>query len=351
MEIGGEFWLDNLPGEENQHIPDWINKFGNIAMTSSGRGAIFLLLNEISPLKKTALLPVYTCDSVIVPFIANGYTCSFYDINSDLSPDIKDINSDNFGIFLHNGYFGFPTNNNLATIVKKFKENQTIIVEDITHTLFSDYSKFDDNDYYIASLRKWMPLPSGGMLASPKSNIKNKPLTNEYFAEIRKTAILAKSKYVNGDNQTLKPECMKQIAIGERFLNENLNAYNIDSTSMALLNMADIDIIKQQRRANYSVLAAGLMDCNYMQPIFRLLPDGICPLFYPIYIKENRKEIQQKLIEQKIYCPIHWPVSEYIDIEKYKNAAKIYDTVLSIPCDQRYNTEDMEKIIAVMRDN
>jgi hypothetical protein len=76
MEIGSEFWLedpwvnDDLASQIGQTGEiKWLNKFGNIVLTLSGRDAISLLLQEIKPRVKTVLLPAYICDSVIMPFI------------------------------------------------------------------------------------------------------------------------------------------------------------------------------------------------------------------------------------------------------------------------------------------
>ena len=85
-EIGSEFWIDQVPTEYKSGLPQWVGKFGNIVLTSSGRGAISLMLEKTR--KKTALLPAYTCDSMILPFIAQGYDCRFYDVNRDLTPDL-----------------------------------------------------------------------------------------------------------------------------------------------------------------------------------------------------------------------------------------------------------------------
>ena len=69
-----------------------------------------------------------------------------------------------------------------------------------------------------------------------------------------------------------------------------------------------------------------------------------CPLFVPIVVSKNRNKVRQKLIEHKIYCPVHWP---------HPNVAcesNLYDLELSLVCDQRYTERDMERIIAVLSD-
>ena len=59
-EIGSEFWIDNYnTNETNSGIPLWLNKFGNIVLTSSGRGAISLALSQFKPKIKSIITFVY----------------------------------------------------------------------------------------------------------------------------------------------------------------------------------------------------------------------------------------------------------------------------------------------------
>ena len=64
---------------------------------------------------------------------------------------------------------------------------------------------------------------------------------------------------------------------------------------------------------------------------------------YPLYIA-NGADIRKKLQEEKIYIPTLWPdvfdVCNETDLE-YDMAKNI----LPIPCDQRYEFEDMKFIV------
>lgn len=347
-EIGSEFWIDNISQTDgiNEGL-EWIKKFGDITLTSCGRGAISLILGEAVVKAKTALLPSYVCNTVILPFIEQGYNCFFYKINNDLTPNLNDImRYKDIGVFLHMGYFGFPTNSSLLPVIRHFKAESTVIVEDITHTLFSDYERFCDNDYQVASLRKWAGVPSGGFLAS-KMAISSQPKRNETFAEIRKKALQKKARYMNGDNEVLKQQYLELFAQGEQYLNHCVTPFEIDSVSKALISSLDVKKLIHTRRSNFKTLSEKLSDITYIEPIFSDLPDNICPLFYPVYIKKNRNEVQQRLAEHEVYCPVHWHVSEHVkDSEIIEN---IYDIILSIPCDQRYGLNDMLRITEVMR--
>jgi hypothetical protein len=177
--------------------------------------------------------------------------------------------------------------------------------------LFSEYERFCENDYQVASLRKWTGLPSGGFLAS-KVNISSRPERNETFADIRKKALQIKARYINDDNKALKQQYLDLFAKGEEYLNCCLTPFEIDNISRILVSGLDVKKLIEIRRSNLKTLSEGMNDIEYIEPIFSYLPDNVCPIFYPVYIRKNRNEIQKKLVEHKIFCPVHWHVSEHI---------------------------------------
>lgn len=349
-EIGSEFWINEIIQASEAKTPKWLSKFGNVVLTSSGRGAITLLLHQLDTDKKTVLLPAYICDSVIMPFVELGYECHFYDVEKDLYANIDYLlNFENVGIFLHMGYFGFHTNSNLERVINCFKEKSTVIVEDVTHTMFSNYERFSENDFYVGSIRKWFGIPSGGFLAS-KLGMDNKPLhKHERFNQIRKEALLLKHKYIKTSELKLKKKFLKRFSEAEEILDKDLASYSIDNLSTQLLNKLNTRELIKKRRQNYTYLKDNLEDVNSIKILFKVLDENICPLFFPILIKEKRDQVKKSLIDAGIYCPVHWSIPKQIKVDKYKNSYEIYNSELSIPCDQRYGVEDMERIISAIK--
>jgi len=349
-EIGSEFWLDKIPKESNSELPTWLNNLRDTILTSSGRGAISLLLDQVNPKYKTVLLPAFICDSVILPFIEHGYSYNFYEINEDFSPNIEDINSyENIGIFLHLGYFGFQTNSNLLRVLKRLKEQSTIVIEDITHTLFSTFNRFEYNDYYIGSIRKWFGVPTGGFISSLKSKLKSPLLTNVGFSELRTAALLSKGKYIETGDVSFKKIFLNQFSNAETLLDKDVTSYCIENISIELIKLIDVNELVSKRRNNFEFLSEGLKNVSYLASPFDDLENDVCPMFYPILIKNRRDELRGKLTEEKIYCPIHWPIAEQIKDKNLESTMGIYNTILSIPCDQRYGMHEMERIISVLK--
>lgn len=343
-EIGSEFWLSKLPDViADDHVPFWITKLGNTMLTVSGRGAISLLLQEIEPGLKTALLPAYCCETMITPFLAKGYECLFYDIDLDLTTNADMIDCSNIGVLLHMSYYGFPGNSGVDVLKNNF--DKTVMVEDATHSLFTESPAATHNDFIVASLRKWMGLPGGGLLASHcRPIVSELPERATEITDLRKAALQLKAHYIQSADDELKPRYLELFAQAEEMLNKDVSAYRMDEASKAIVSSVDLSELRGRRRENFAYLLTAAQALDYLEPVFKELSGNVCPLFFPVYIEGRRDEVRQALIAEDIYCPIHWPVPPQVDLARYPNAKYIYENILSLPCDQRYGLKDMERM-------
>lgn len=70
------------------------------------------------------------------------------------------------------------------------------------------------------------------------------------------------------------------------------------------------------------------------------------PLYFTIYV-QDRPALQRLLAQDSIYAPVIWPIEDekvLIDEEiKY-----IYDHILAVPCDQRYDGDDMRRAVEII---
>ncbi|XMB72263.1 hypothetical protein RJI07_09175 [Mycoplasmatota bacterium WC30] len=352
MEIGSEFWIDDeINFQKKTKMPYWLSKFGNITLTTSGRGALSLLLSQIKPTVKKALLPSFICSSVILPFEIYGYEIDYYDLDEYFKPvNIDSIIDSNVGLFLHMGYFGFTCNDALYDAISLLKSKSVIVVEDATHTLFSKHLKKIDNDFVIGSIRKWFGIPSGGFLAS-RDNLKFEPLncTSE-FINIRYQGLLQKFDYIISNNESIKADYLAAFAKAELILDNDIKPCKIDNISKTIIKNVDDTKIKFSRRENYYYLSRYLSGVKNIKIIYPDIENNITPMFFPIYVVGKRDELRNHLISNKIYCPIHWPVSPKINKKISEITNGIYESILSIPCDQRYNIEEMDIIVCCIRD-
>lgn len=350
MEIGSEFWIDSMIMNNNsEEIPNWLSQFGNVSLTTSGRGALLLLLNQIKPRIMRALLPSYICESVIKPFEKLGYEVIFYDIGKDLKPiDIEFITKSQIGVFLHMGYFGFPTNDDLSNLISSLRTKSIITIEDVTHTMFSKQNIPLNSDFVIGSIRKWIGIPSGGFLATNK-NVKLKPKNKKNeFTELRKLSLLQKSEYIKTGDKNIKSSFLEGFTQAEILLDQDNDYYTIDNDSKKILKNFNYNHLETTRRLNFSFLQEKLSNIKEVEFIFSQLEDSIVPIFFPIYVEDNRNELRSLLTKNEIYCPVHWPIPNQLIRKLHTSTQNIYDSVLSIPCDQRYQIEDMQRIVDVI---
>lgn len=350
-EIGSEYWLSELPKQNlNGQLPINLKKWPNMTLTSSGRGAISLVIEAVKhKIPKTVLLPAYCCESMIIPFEKHGFNISFYDINSNLEADTysiqEQIRSD-IGVFLHMGYFGFDTNRKLGSLLEKLKSTGTFILEDVTHTLLSDFKRNELNDFYIASIRKWIGIPDGGFVSSKEKHTYKLEKVTE-FSKTRQNALIRKSEYIKTWNESLKPEFLDLFEKAEDILDNGPQAYNIDSASESILDNTNFNELIEKRRQNFKHLSKLIQNNKNIKCIFPDLPEEICPLFLPVY-SEERDKLQKYLIENKIFAPIHWPKPAKVNTKQNPGSENIRNNIISIPIDQRYSLAEMNKIAYII---
>ncbi len=292
----------------------------NGSLVFSGRTAIEAVLREM-PHIKSALLPSYCCASMIAPFIKNGIYVKFFDVNWENGLKIK--LDDTADILFWCNYFGYRN---------KMPDFDGVIIEDITHSFFSEESYHLNSDYLVASLRKWEPIICGGYCSIKIDGVKP---PNE-FVDIKSKAMSLKKDYLDGIISE-KKLFLDLFANCNQWIADNYSEFEIDDTSREYLMHVDVDKQKEIRCENAKFLYEGLK--GKVQFLFQQ-EELDCPLFVPILLS-NRDEVRQHLLKNGIYCPVHWPRPEGCQ-------SNIYDLELSLICDQRYGYKDMKRIIETL---
>ncbi len=333
-EIGSEFWSIDFSKNNNNNL-DFLNIGKDYKLLMSGRTAIDYVLQDIIDTKKIAYMPDYCCESMVKPFIDNGYKIEYYKCNIIKNSYEIDENID-CSVFFAMSYFGYNSSN-MDNYIEVLNKKGTIIIEDITHRLLSNINHSNDSTYLIASLRKWFPIISGGIAI--KMNDMFKKTIDDYTLDIdfineKKRAMDLKKDYINGKINA-KDEFLKLFnSSNERI--EDYRYKKIDDYSIEVLNNLNVNNIIETRIKNSLLIEEKLKLNSKVQLLYKLAP-GDCPLFVPIII-DDRDNKRKKLINNQIYLPVHWPNELNID-------NKIYEKELSLVCDQRYNEEDIKEYI------
>lgn len=326
FEIGSEFYTVPIESDCGLIYP----KPGLLSFC--GRTAIETVLNSIKA--RTALLPSYCCESMIEPFQKKGMEVFFYDVNYKDQLIIDTDITDNIDVVFWCNYFGFKTE---MPNFSKFLSRGGIIVEDITHSLFSTVQCNKQSQYIVASLRKWEPILSGGYCAGNNlyDNYIEPPIE---FISKKQYAMDLKADYLISPDALKKEAFLSAFNESNQWLANNYSNLGIDEKSKYYLSKINMMEHRKIRRRNAEMLydklngrVEFLFDKETMD----------CPLFVPVIIKKNRDLVRQKLIDKNIYCPIHWPKPERCE-------SNIYDMELSLICDQRYGEEEMNRLISTL---
>lgn len=355
IEVGGNFNLTDSQlhaecDEIDKRISDIFKDWKYYTLTSSGREALSLLLENWQPEHKVVLLPEYLCHTEIEPFKKNGYKIVYYRINIDLTPVVASVDSvvsANPGACLYvQSYFGKDTLQYLRESFRKFRrEHGVSIIEDRTQIWLSD-TPIDSADFYVTSLRKWLEIPDGGLLSSQMHDVSSfeKHPEVKKISDLFSCASLLKEKFYNTGEENLKDTFRQLFYQMNDIFAESDIPHDISLLSKKILAMSDFADISSRRKANYSVLMEGLKDIPCAMPVFTDLYNAEVPLYYPIYVK-NRSDFQRYMCENRVYCPIIWPRPADVDKWLCHSSHDIYDNILCVPCDQRYQEEDMNSII------
>lgn len=358
-EIGSLFWIK--PEEVNLvsalTTPAHFGCEGSdYVWMSTGRSATAFVIDTIEDrnpqVRKVAVIPPFTCHTVIEPFLAKGYEVKTFHTNCNLMATANDIlmsaKECNAGIVLYHRFFGVDTIKDLNAILPELKQMGVVVIEDCTQNLYSTYKK-SDADYFVGSIRKWCGVPDGGFAVCKDGQFENKPTTMDAeLQEAKKEASLQKYEYLfkgKGEKQVF----LSRDREAEDLLDNQSKYFAISDLSAAIQTHLNVEELCEKRRKNFRVIAEGLKEIKGIKVIFDQLADDEVPLYCPI-LCENRSLVQPLLVKNAVFAPVVWPKADCCP-EVDADADYLYDHILCIPIDQRYDMDDMERIVNILKNN
>lgn len=300
----------------------------------SGRDALKAIAREYSP--RTVLLPALACDSMVSPFEQYGHKVKFYKLHPDYSVDLDSLKIGQEPlVFLYMEYFGRSAISDLNLEKLRSKGNITF-VEDKTHNLIWNKKSSFQPDYTMASLRKWLPVPDGGLLWG---NI-SKPISEDtFFSTTRLKAQCMRHEFLSCGDEKIKTEYRKIFSsVSEIMDGDEPSAMSAYAYSMA----ASTDWEKQKyiRSRNADTLIKVLSSSPYIT--FIQDKPGQSDL-YVAFTVPNRGEVQRRLSAMGIFNTVIWPLSLH-QKDVCRVAKFTEENMLAAPCDQRYTPDDMRYI-------
>ena len=305
-EIGGYFGLEAFSG--NEYYKDLI-------ALNTGRNALLYVLKARNIRK--LYVPYYLCDCISLLCQKYGYAFEYYHIGPDFLPMLDSVLPEDSWVYVVN-FFGQISNEKALELKARYKN----IIFDNVQAFFQRPAEGIDTIY---SCRKFFGVPDGGYLATDAPRLQDLPL------DVSKDRM----KHILGRFE----DCGS--AYYRDFQESDESYYDLELRKMSaltqnILRAVDYEAVCQKRNANYAELARSLDRCNKLE---LRAPNG--PYCYPFYC-ENGVEVRKLLAQKKIYIPTLWP--NVLELDAPLEQALVQN-ILPLPCDQRYDTGDMQRIL------
>lgn len=315
------------------------------------REALSDIAVSLSSSNRKVLIPAYTCQTVITPFEEAGWECFFFPIKRNLRIDItgflEAVSRHNPSVIVIHPYFGMELNAEEESALQFASQDATVVL-DLTQCLFST-KRYPFVAFTVGSYRKWFPIPDGGFLENNHGlfPISQPKTENTEFTEREIAAMYLRGQYFGNAEQRTKTISIRLSKAADHLAESNITPHRISSVAYNLLQKEGFDIVQQSRIHNFAFLYQHIQDCDKVKKVCQNLADvTTAPLYFAIYV-DDRSRLQRLLAQNAIYAPVIWSVRDeklLIDEE----VRYIFGHVLAIPCDQRYNEDDMRRVVEII---
>ena len=352
MEVGSVFEISprSLFAEQKKArgvFPFECNIGWNICYFNTGRAAIEALLVHLKKNGKTSIwLPSYDCDSVLGAAKRSGIDIHYYRIGRDLrivAQDLDEINQDDI-LYVVN-LFGKKEDLKTYNKILELKGKGGTVIEDLTLALLSEGVGVGYGDYIIGSIRKWLPVPDGGFVASQNElpAFEKKQAAYDYTLYYL-AAQLMKYEYLK-DNNLDKQQFLSLSNKGMESLFSDYSIREMSLITERVVNNTEFLAVRKIRIQNYGYLYQQLQAIAeiklMVEPTETAVPLGM------VICTEDRDALFSHLVKNSIYCNIHWRPNE--STVQFEDSDYLSKHCLTIPCDQRYGKAEMDYIVQTIK--
>lgn len=306
--IGGYFELE---------LPRFSEFHSEAIALNSGRFCLEYILR--SKKYRKVFVPYFTCDSVVEPFDKLNILYEFYHIDKDykIMDEIK-LSEDE--ALLYTNYWGLQDDYCLK-LASKYNHQ---LILDYTQAFYSKPICGIDTFY---SCRKFFGVPDGGYLY---------------------TDVKADFEIVQDESYTRMSSLVKRIDLSPEAGYDDFHKVSAEFHHLPMRMMSKFTKRMMQGIDYASVAQRRLDNYNYLRKHLggRQLCYGEVPMVYP-YIAVQGQALRKKLIENKVFVAKYWPnVDDWAGTEATETW--MANHTLPLPIDQRYDEEDMERIVEII---
>jgi perosamine synthetase len=351
---------------------------GAVRLVTSGRIAIALALREMGvQAGDTVLVPAYHSMSMVAPVLACGARPVFYKVGPDAMIDLVDIEAKRdpaVKAIMVTSYFGFAQP--LAAVRAWCDRHGVKLLEDCAHAFFGKHggrSLGSWGDYAIASSMKFFPIYEGGALVSarhpltapqpasagPGFEIKAALNALENSFAWRRLPLINVLLWLPLQLKKLVWGLVKRPGAASLAPSSSDSSYEFDPRwldkrssffSRQVMRRVSPGRIVALRRHHYNRLAVALAGLPGCRPLHAQLPEGACPWLFPLLVEAPEPlfaRLHAAGVPLTRFAEQLWPG---VDASVCANSVFLSRHVLSFPCHQELREDELEWMIASIRE-
>ncbi|MEV4348656.1 hypothetical protein AB0J83_29720 [Actinoplanes sp. NPDC049596] len=328
-EIGSEFPWDPrwLSAEHDTWLPDRHQLFATAC------GALHAVVRLLRP-RGRMHFPSYFCTGVAAALIEDIPIAWYRHLPDDQGPRLDTLQARDGDLVVAQNLFGRETGAPWRPWIEAHPG--VIVIEDHSHDPLSEWARHSTAAYAVASLRKTLPLPDGGLLWSPRGRRLPAPSGPPGpGSDLKLAAMLLKAAGL--PHETFRP--LQQQ--GEQTL--LCSVAPPSALTAAALPLMDVAGLRDRSTASARTLA-GLLPAE--TPEWELLPTGPAPFRVQLLCRSEpiRDALQKHLAQQQIYAPVHWRQDRTAFWSGDEEAATLAARMLTLPADHRCDPADLQRL-------
>ncbi len=305
---------------------------------ANARSGLRFVVDRLGP--DRVWLPSYLCESILAALRPARAGLRFFEATPATRGDGRWIDGVRAGdVVVLIAYFGFPIDDDAA---RRVRQQGGIVVADACQALLTS-PPGDDVDFIVYSPRKFVGVPDGGILVNRRDRDLGPVDLVPAPAAWRRRALRVfeeRRAFDRHGGARAWFDGFRRVEAGQP-----VGSYAISVDSAALLRGGfDYPEIARRRRENFLALRDRLTEAA----LFRDLPEGVVPIGFPIAVP-HRDRVRRVLFEQQIYPPIHWSTPDGVP-DIHTGSRRLAGRVMTLPCDQRYGGDDMQRIAAAVNE-
>ena len=350
---------------------------GHVTFYFKARNALWHLVRALRLEEaESVLVPSYNCGAEVDAVVRAGPRARFYRVDQSARIDVdslrKAIEPRTRAVVLTH-YFGFPQPE-LTEIVELCREHGLFLIEDCAHALYSTHlgrplGTFGDAGVF--SLFKTLPVPHGGavLLNSPLhvDGGTVAPPLDASFTVLRLNLeghmvlrhgragwIAAKLSSRIGRSMSRRADTPRHSA--DRTSNPHVTFdratadWSMSRTAYRIAYRSPHSEIARRYRENYAFLAEELAGVSGARPLHPTLPNGTCPVKFPLLVDEPDslfRQLQRNAIGAELFWNDFHPA---FPAEEFPESTYLKIHTVTLPIHQDLDAELLTRVVEVVRE-